>query len=56
MRECDIDWCELAREQAQRKFGEPLPVAFAEKVKVQRFLLSRLFTGRYSEIWRNFAG
>ncbi|HIB5662409.1 TPA: recombination regulator RecX, partial [Klebsiella pneumoniae] len=38
MRECDIDWVSLAREQAQRKYGEPLPSAFTEKVKVQRFL------------------
>ncbi len=41
MRECDIDWVSLAREQAQRKYGEPLPSAFTEKVKVQRFLLYR---------------
>ncbi|MDY8874449.1 hypothetical protein UZF97_24220, partial [Escherichia coli] len=25
MRECDIDWCALARDQATRKYGEPLP-------------------------------
>ncbi len=31
MRECDIDWVSLAREQAQRKYGEPLPSAFTEK-------------------------
>ena len=41
MRECDIDWVSLAREQAQRKYGEPLPSAFTEKVKVQRFPLYR---------------
>lgn len=41
MRECDIDWVSLAGEQAQRKYGEPLPSAFTEKVKVQRFLLYR---------------
>lgn len=41
MRECDIDWVSLAVEQAQRKYGEPLPSAFTEKVKVQRFLLYR---------------
>ena len=34
MRKCDIDWVSLAREQAQRKYGEPLPSAFTEKVKV----------------------
>ncbi|UMX66548.1 recombination regulator RecX [Klebsiella pneumoniae] len=31
----------FAREQAQRKYGEPLPSACTEKVKVQRFLLYR---------------
>lgn len=41
MRKCDIDWVSLAGEQAQRKYGEPLPSAFTEKVKVQRFLLYR---------------
>ena len=38
MRECEIDWAQLAKEQAQRKYGEPLPTVFAEKVKIQRFL------------------
>lgn len=41
MRECDIDWCALARDQATRKYGEPLPTVFSEKVKIQRFLLYR---------------
>ncbi|WP_044180406.1 recombination regulator RecX [Phytobacter massiliensis] len=55
MRECDIDWCELARQQAQRKFGEPLPTHFAEKAKVQRFLLYRGYLLEdIQEIWRNF--
>ncbi len=31
MRKCDIDWVSLAGEQAQRKYGEPLPSAFTEK-------------------------
>lgn len=31
MRECEIDWCEQAREQAVRKYGEPLPKEFSEK-------------------------
>ena len=30
MRECDIDWCALARDQATRKYGEPLPTVFSE--------------------------
>lgn len=55
MRDCEIDWSELAREQAQRKFGEPLPTEFAEKVKVQRFLLYRGYLLEdIQEIWRNF--
>ncbi len=37
MRECEIDWSEMAHEQAVRKYGEPLPSNFSEKVKVQRF-------------------
>ena len=56
MRECDIDWVSFAREQAQRKYGEPLPSAFTEKVKVQRFLLYRGYLMEdIQEIWRNFA-
>nr|WP_277611701.1 recombination regulator RecX [Klebsiella pneumoniae] len=56
MRKCDIDWVSLAREQAQRKYGEPLPSAFTEKVKVQRFLLYRGYLMEdIQEIWRNFA-
>lgn len=56
MRECDIDWCELAYEQAVRKYGEPLPREFSEKVKIQRFLLYRGFLMEdIQDIWRNFA-
>jgi len=52
MRECDIDWIETAREQAQRKYGDPLPAVFAEKVKVQRFLLYRGFLMEdIKELW-----
>ena len=55
MRECEIDWARLAREQAIRKYGEPLPVAFSEKVKVQRFLLYRGYLMEdIQAIWRNF--
>ncbi len=47
---------EPCREQAQRKYGEPLPSAFTEKVKVQRFLLYRGYLMEdIQEIWRNFA-
>lgn len=56
MRECDIDWVSLARAQAQRKYGEPLPSAFTEKVTIQRFLLYRGYLMEdIQEIWRNFA-
>ncbi|MRS89415.1 recombination regulator RecX [Enterobacteriaceae bacterium RIT714] len=56
MRECDINWCELAREQAIRKYGEPLSREFSEKVKIQRFLLYRGFLMEdIQDIWRNFA-
>ena len=56
MRECEIDWGMLAREQAQRKYGDPLPTLFAEKVKIQRFLLYRGYLMEdIQEIWRNFA-
>ncbi|KAA8996187.1 recombination regulator RecX [Affinibrenneria salicis] len=41
--ECDIDWCRLARDAAEKKFGLPLPVDWKEKAKLQRFLLSRGF-------------
>ncbi len=56
MRECEIDWALLAKEQAQRKYGDPLPTVFADKVKIQRFLLYRGYLMEdIQEIWRNFA-
>ncbi|MBA1839875.1 regulatory protein RecX, partial [Escherichia coli] len=56
MSECDIDWCALARDQATRKYGEPLPTVFSEKVKIQRFLLYRGYLMEdIQDIWRNFA-
>ena len=55
MRECEIDWGVLAREHAIRKYGEPLPVDFSDKVKVQRFLLYRGYLMEdIQAIWRNF--
>lgn len=55
LRECEIDWCTPARDQATRKYGEPLPAAFSEKVKIQRFLLYRGYLMEdIQEIWRNF--
>ena len=54
--ECEVDWAEKAREQAVRKYGEPLPTEFAIKAKVQRFLLNRGYLMEdIQEIWRNFA-
>ncbi|WAD30968.1 recombination regulator RecX [Citrobacter braakii] len=55
MRECEIDWAGLAHAQAIRKYGEPLPVDFSDKVKVQRFLLYRGYLMEdIQAIWRNF--
>lgn len=53
LQNCEIDWENLARELAGRKFGTPLPTGFVEKVKVQRYLQYR---GFYQEdiqaLWR----
>lgn len=38
-----IEWCEIAKDVALRKFGTPLPESWQKRVKVQRFLLSRGF-------------
>jgi len=55
MSDCEVDWSERAREQAQRKFGDPLPTQFTEKAKVQRFLLYRGYLLEdIQDIWRNF--
>jgi len=56
LRDCDIDWTQITRDIAVRKFGEPLPRQYPEKVKVQRFLLYRGFLMEdIQEIYRNFA-
>ncbi len=39
----DVDWSTCAADLAKRKFGEPLPQTWAEKGKVQRFLMSKGF-------------
>ncbi len=39
----EVDWSQCAAEVAKRKFGEPLPQSWAEKSKVQRFLMSKGF-------------
>lgn len=54
--DCDIDWCEQAKEVAQRKFGEPLPKEWKDKAKVQRYLLYRgFFQEEIQSIYRDFA-
>lgn len=48
--ECKIDWVAAARNQAERKVCGSLPTEYAQKVKLQRFLLYR---GYYSEDIQN---
>ncbi len=43
MMDTEVDWSQCAAELAKRKFGEPLPQTWAEKSKVQRFLMSKGF-------------
>ncbi|EHD20440.1 MULTISPECIES: recombination regulator RecX [Brenneria] len=54
--ECDIDWCELAKSAAERKFGPLLPVEWKEKAKLQRYLLYRGFSHEeIQSIYANFS-
>ncbi|MBJ7224027.1 MULTISPECIES: recombination regulator RecX [unclassified Brenneria] len=56
LNECDIDWCELAKSVAERKFGHPLPVEWKEKAKLQRYLLYRgFFHEEIQSIYTNFS-
>lgn len=51
----ETNWGELARDIAQRKFGEPLPTEWPQKAKVQRFLLYRGFLMEdIQDLYRNF--
>ncbi|OWF83979.1 recombination regulator RecX [Yersinia frederiksenii] len=51
----EIDWSLLAKEVAQRKFSEILPVEWKEKAKVQRYLLYRgFFQEEIQSIFSNF--
>ena len=51
----EIDWCLLAKELAQRKFCETLPVEWKEKAKVQRYLLYRgFFQEEIQSIYNDF--
>ncbi|MGB7800805.1 regulatory protein RecX [Buttiauxella sp.] len=53
---CEIDWQEMAREIAERKFGEHLPTEWKERAKVQRFLQYRgFFMEDIQGIYRNFS-
>lgn len=54
--DCEIDWCEQAKQVAQRKFGDQLPTDWKEKAKVQRYLLYRgFFQEEIQSIYRDFA-
>ncbi|QCR37072.1 recombination regulator RecX [Nissabacter sp. SGAir0207] len=53
--ESEVDWCQQARELAQRKFGDRLPTEWKEKAKVQRFLQYRgFFQEEIQSIYRDF--
>ncbi|RKQ41571.1 regulatory protein RecX [Enterobacter sp. R1(2018)] len=55
MMESEVDWQTMAREIAERKFGDPLPTEWKERAKVQRFLLYRgFFMEDIQGIYRNF--
>ncbi len=57
MRECDIDWCALARDQAIAKVWRTLAaLSFQKKLKSSAFLLYRGYLMEdIQDIWRNFA-
>lgn len=56
LNECDIDWCELAKIAAERKFGHLLPVDWKEKAKLQRYLQYRGFSHEeIHSIYANFS-
>ncbi|WP_231568853.1 MULTISPECIES: regulatory protein RecX [Pantoea] len=51
----EIDWSQCAADLAKRKFGDPLPQTWAEKGKVQRFLMSKGFMMEdIQAVFRNF--
>lgn len=55
MMDCEVDWQAMAREMAEKKFGDPLPSEWKERAKVQRFLLYRgFFMEDIQAIYRNF--
>ncbi len=47
MRECDIDWCALARDQATRNMVNLCQLSFQKKLRSSVFCLSWLSDGRY---------
>lgn len=55
MMACEVDWQAMAREMAEKKFGEPLPSEWKDRAKVQRFLLYRgFFMEDIQSVYRNF--
>ncbi|MGK3127087.1 regulatory protein RecX [Candidatus Pantoea formicae] len=51
----EVDWSQCAADLAKRKFGDPLPQTWAEKSKVQRFLMSKGFMMEdIQAVFRNF--
>jgi regulatory protein len=55
MMNCEVDWPAMAREMAEKKFGDPLPTEWKERAKVQRFLMYRgFFMEDIQAIFRNF--
>lgn len=54
--ECDIDWYELVKIAAEKKFGHHLPVEWKEKAKLQRYLQYRGFSHEeIHSIYANFS-
>lgn len=55
MQECEIDWQQQAAEQAERKFGTPLPTEWKAKAKVLRYLQAKGFAMEHIQsVFTNF--
>ncbi|MFT8209906.1 MAG: regulatory protein RecX [Symbiopectobacterium sp.] len=54
--ECEIDWYALAQQIVTRKFGDVPPTDWKEKVKQQRYFLTRSFShDEIQDIYANFS-